>query len=70
MSYAGLLIKWRVYDSEKKQIVDFIHRDTALEYLQSELDKEFPPEEAKEIFETVRRFNTNGRFSITSIDVS
>lgn len=70
MSYAGLLIKWRVYDEETKQIVDFNHRDTALEYLQSELNKLFPPEEAHEIYETVRRFNTNGRFSISSIDVS
>lgn len=66
----GLLIKWRVYDKETKQIVDFNRRESALEYLQDELNRLFPPEETHEIFETVRRFNTNGRFSITSIDVS
>ena len=65
-----MLIKWRVHDAKDKSYVDFKHRDTALEYLMSELLEEFTPEEANEIYETVNRFNTNGRFSITDIDVS
>lgn len=68
--YAGQLIVWRVYDAETKQHVDFKRRNTALEYLMDELLKEFPEYEAKEIFKKVEFYNTNGRFSITEIDVS
>jgi len=64
------LIKYRVYDEKDKSHVDFNKRDTALEYLMGELVKEFSPDEAYEIYETVRRFNTNGRFSVSEIDVS
>jgi hypothetical protein len=65
------LIKWRVLDNESDGgYVDFNKRESALAYLQDELNKLFPPEEAKEIYLTVYRCNTNGRFSITAIDVS
>ena len=65
-----MLLKWRVYDEKDKSYTDFNNRDSALDFLMGELLKEFTPEEAKEIHETVRRFNTNGRFSISDIDVS
>lgn len=68
--HARQLIVWRVYDAETKQHVDFKRRNTALEYLMDELLKEFPEYEAKEIFKKVEFYNTNGRFSITEIDVS
>ena len=64
------LIVWRVYDAETKQRVDFKRRNIALEYLMDKLLKEFPEYKAKEIFKKVEFYNTNGRFSITEIDVS
>lgn len=64
------LLLWIFYDAETKEQVYFKHRNTALEYLMDKLLKEFPEHEAKEIFKKVEFYNTNGRFSITDIDVS
>ena len=65
-----MLLKWRVYDEKDKSFTDFNHRESALEFLMGELLKEFTQEEAQSILKTVRINNTNGRFSITAIDVS
>jgi len=65
-----MLLKWRVYDEKDKSFTDFNRRESALEFLMGELLKEFTHEEAESIIKTVRIYNTNGRFSITAIDVS
>jgi len=65
-----MLLKWRVYDEKDKSFTDFNRRESALEFLMGELLKEFTQEEAQSILKTVRINNTNGRFSITAIDVS